>query len=701
MIRVNRLVLPASLCCTVLVPTQAVAAPVVSFVLGVLNTSGIATGFGASFGAFAAGVSFGSSLVGSALVQLAAVAVLSSVANRLAPRPKAPTLTPTQQMVNYAQPVSPMRWLAGTTRLGGPLALTAFADNARHYGVLIAAHSTVGPVQHYLDDQEVAVGLDGAVLTAPFVGHVSLRSYTGQAGQGADQVLLDTFSEITSADDFAGLSWVAATASRVADADFSTVYVNGREPQVIPVWQGDDQIYDPRTSSRGYTNNAALVIARWAERNGKTVDWTEIAREADACDVLIPNADGGLQRRWTINVALDDDVTWGDGLARLIEACDAWVYERADGALGLVVGRWVQPDVVLLPRDFLAVTWSDGNYGPDEVGEFVATYVEPARDYYEAQSGAVIVAPGRRETIECFACDSHNQAVRVARAAGRRSRAPMRLQGTIKLRGFEIVGKRFVAVNLTGAAPLDTVLEIEELNLNSDGQTWAITASQVSEVDFSDADANYEPARPTYANITSQDDVPVPSGLTAEVVSGSGGVAQIALAWPAQPAHLTPVLRMRQAAGEWQEIITGSGATSYLLTGLADRKTYEFQLRNRTSSLRVSDWSPGTPVSVEAIADTIPPAALPEFDVTVVGTSAQVAFTAPNDPAYMQTRIWRGESVDFAAAIAIRIEAGAPNLADVYEDGPLTPGEYFYWAEPLNGSGIAGPRSGPAEIAII
>ena len=701
----RHVMLSALFCALAASPAQ--AGPVVSFALGYLNAIGFTTGFGASFGAFVGGVSFGTSAVGAFIgkfvVQLGVFAIASAVSTALQARRQSvpPQASPSQALVDGAQPVTPMRRIYGDVRVSGPWTLYAMKNDAAEYGILAAAHSTAGPLIHYLDGIVVQLDEVGNVTTDPFTDVISIRPYAGQPGQVADARQVDTFPEITTAFDYAGLSWAALTAKRVSHEEFTNVYRFGREPVYSPVWRGDDQVYDPRTNTRAHTNNGALIFAREAEFFGKSVDMAKLAIEADICDQIVPNGDGGTQRRWTFNRAFEDTQSWAVTLGELALCLDAFVYETPDGKLGFQVGRWIEPTVILTDADFEALPLAELDWGPDSHGEFAAQYVEPLRDYNEATSGAIIIdANSPRRVIEAWGCNSHNQAVRVCKAEARRSRPRYRATATIKLIGFELIGQRFVRVQISEIG-LDQTFEIQSLTRNAGGQTWTVSLTSAVASDFDFDPAIEEPPRPDYLAVASEDDIPAPIGMAASVVTGTGGVTQIALSWPVQPLHLVPVFRVRAADGDWQQIATVSGATSYVVTGLVDGVTYQFQLQNQSASARVSVWVPETPISVQAIANTAPPSALAEFSVSAAGSDAVIQFTAPNDPIYSAARILRATTADFASAVAIQVEAGAPNLIDTWTDTALVPGTYFYWAEPLNGSGIAGPRSGPAEIAII
>lgn len=888
----------AVLLCSTALAGPAQADPVTMFVSGFVNavgasayTAAVASAIG---GATWAGFTVGSFLTGTFVGRVVLSVGLDLVASALL-RQRMPS--PSQRLVNFAQPSTPMERVYGRVKKGGPLGVTFKAGNRRHYTVIIAAHSTRGVVEHWLDARQAFVDGAGIITTSPMDGVGSIRCYSGKAGQVADaELVAESSGQITSAHDFAGLSYAALCAKAVGSQKFAKCYPSGREWAYLPVWDGDDTIRDPRigdgtlrtnvvpwsqvlghatyaltnavvdsdvraapdatmtadllretvtaagvkrhrfasnflaghqytisihaevgpgarhlgivlpasafggairavydlttgavggtwlspddadivplgggkyrvfitatataTASgnvdlhlsnslasafpgyagdgtsgvyiwgyqvedgagastykpttgdavsaywgRDWTANAALVIAQEILFHGRQVDWDNVAAQAEIADQIISNGDGGTQRRWTINGVFDDSMDWETVRAALTLACDAWFDESDDGLVRFRVGAFEEPDLILTERDFVALEITEGAWGPDEYGEFVVRYVEPERDWVETPCGAVVFAAGQPRMSEtCGLISNHNQAFRVAWRMGKIARAPYALRGTLKLVGYEVIGRRFVRIQAFG---FDIRAEVSKLSRDRGGMTFQIEARSVEAADFAPG-AELEPARPVYVQIESDDAVELVTGLTATVVEGIGGQGVIQLEWPAQEENYTQQLRWRSAGAgvtEWQILAVPADQTTVVFGPPRDGETYEFQARNLSNSGRPSDWAPETPVAVDAVANTSPPPALAAFSAAVVSGDVAVSFTAPNSALYVSTRIFRADgSTDFADAIAVHQEFGAPNVVDSWTDAAPGTGDHAYWAEPLNASGVAGPRSGPASVTII
>lgn len=726
--RIRRL-LAAALLSTTCLTTPAHAGPAMAFVGGFLNALGAGTWLAnaAWVGAWSAGFNTASWLAGgSFLARIVTSVGLSALAQSLMPTPKMPA--PAEIMANYAQDVTFIERVYGRVRKGGPYALAAFATSdvtnalgvdgraKRHYGVLIAAHPTRGPHLHYLDKWQVETDADGTVTTSPIwydgwkggahpeCYHGAIRPYTGQPGQVADPIWSAAFPEVTAADDFAGLSYAALYAARSGMEVFQDVYPGGREWQYAPVWDGCDTIYDPRSESQDWSNNAALVIADVARWYGKEVDWPEVAHEADVCDQLVTNRDGGTQRRWTINTVLRSNMTWEEVRSHLQMCCDAYFYERTDGKIGFRVGYYSAPTVTLTDEDFLSLSLRHKASGPDPVASYAMRYVEPARDWSQEVSGAVGGdVLGDRQEQECYGIDSHNQAWRVIWRWSKSARPEWQISGAIKAIGYQCISERFLRIQHAEQG-LDCIVEVATLARDASSHTWQLEAVSVEPEDFAPDALTLEPPRTMRATLAEETAVASPASLTGAVVEGTGGAAMVEYTWPEQTGDLRQQLRFRAPAHgvpDWQTVDVGADQSSYVLTGLRDGAVVEAQLRNRTGGNRVSPWVPEVPLTLTAVANTVAPAAMQYFSGTVGGSSIGLTFIPPNDPVYAAARIYRAPGGSpFGAATHVGTEYGAPNLADEWTDAAPGVGSHSYWIEPVNGSGVPGPRSGPITLTI-
>ncbi|MFC4668917.1 hypothetical protein ACFO5X_10160 [Seohaeicola nanhaiensis] len=702
---------------TALTPTRSDAGPVVAWVAGatgVSAASGIATGAFAT--AFQAGLSFATgSVLGGFAVRAVLSLGLSAIAAKLAPKPPIPT--PAAQMVNYAQTISFAERVYGRTRKGGPLAYTAFGNNRRYYVPILAAHPIQGIVEHFLDERSATLTAEADpnlsnIATAPMAGYGRIDVMTGAEGQVANAGLVAAFEEVTEEFDFAGLAVAVLWAKRPPQDKITEIYPESRQWAYTPVLDGKNDIYDPRDGSSGWTNNAALVIADWIVTSlGEEVDWDEVADEADVCDEIVINAEGDPQPRWTINGTLSDATDYEDQRAQLAAAADVYFYERTDGKVGFIVGRWMEPEIILdLEQDFFSVEDVEGQWGEDAPDEVAIVYTEPDNAWRETPSGSWIeeeVPRPLRDTPQVFLVTNHNQASRINKRLARTKRAQFQLSGTIDAIGFEMLGgregprgggrgHRFFGVRdpLTGA-----VQAYEVGNLTFETFTvFSLTANSVNQEDFAFDAATEEPERPSYGvTVVSDGSVPVPASLTGTALPQG----TIQYAWPAQDAAFTQEVRYRIVGDtHWLTARTSESAEVLQVTGLADGATVEAQVRNRTAGAGASPWGPETAIQTVVVVNPTPPGALSDFAVAPAGDGqALVSFTAPNDGQYFGTRIWRGTTSTFGSAALVHTEYGIPSAGDSYTDAAGY-GTFYYWAAPINSSGIAAPLTGPESVTL-
>lgn len=699
-----RKLIRAALVCTVVWPGQASADPVTSFVLAI---SGTATAVDAALAVAAGGLTSAAFAVGSFLGTTMLGRLVLSVglgaAYRALNKPKLP-----QQiyMGNFAQPAAYMTRGYGRVKLSsGVLGFTGFANNRRHYTVLVAAHSTKGPVEHWLDKTQVEVSEAAAVTTAPITGYGSIRTYTGKAAQAVDATLLAAFpGQVTTAFDYAGLSYAALYAQRCAAESFTTIYPNQKQWDYLPVWDMSDQVYDPRTGARGWTDNAALIIAAEAIFYGKSVDWDNVAAEADKCDALVLNGDGALQKTWTINAVFSDDLTWENARNALALACDAFFTETPDGKVMFNVGGWAEPTITLTDADFTSIQIAERAWGPDVAGEFQVTYSDPLAQWTQQPAAPWIEEAGKpRHTEEVPIISNHNQAVRIEKRLGRVARARYAITGTLKLIGYELQQKRFARL-VHQEMGFDIYVEIDKLVANADGISFSLSATSTLPEDHAFVAATEEPPRPVRAQVISSDDVAAIAALSGTAVADTGGAAAISWAWAPQDASLVQQVRMRcvELGIDWQTYTMNGGQAAFVATGLADGKVYEAQVRNRTNAGRVSTWGPDTPTAVTAVANTVAPSDLSAAAVAPSGGDVLVSWTAPDDANYYASRVYRADgSTSFGSAALVHTEYGLRAAPDSWTDAAPGAGDHAYWLEPINSSGAPGTRVGPLTVTLL
>ncbi len=662
-----------------------------AFIYGVgaaLSGAATLTATAATASAAIGGYSLASSAIGGLLIKAGLSIGLSLIAAALQPGPQIPK--PAAQMRNFAQPVTYAEFALGRVRKGGPLGFTRAQGSYRYYVPIVAAHSVHGIYQHYIDERPAELNeLDEIVV--PDVGSKGrIQFFDGQPGQTANGELMANFPGIiTAAHDFKGLAGAVVRAKKAKNPANTTKYYPGQIPWAYtPVIEGLDQIYDPRTDSTGYTNNAALVLAWWlTERLGQQVDWDDVTIEADVSDEPVTLADGvTTQKRWTINTVISDDQDFETQRAQLCAACDAFLYERPDGKVGFYVGRYVEPDVTLIDDDFWSINEVQGQTGSSAPTEIVPEYVEPENHWREFSSGAYVLTDAERvvrDTPQLYAIDSHNQAIRIAKRLGRVKRAQFQIQATIGLMGYELIGKRFFRLQHS-VLGLDHVFEIGEL-ARVDINTFQLSAVSVTEDDFAFDAATEEPDRPT---------IPPDESGTFGVPDITGVVAvsevegQVKVSWSEQDDIYTQEARI--VDGEGRVILRNTTAMAgqpdnLIFSGLPVGTSYSAQARN-VSTTRQGDWIPETPISVTASGGS---AAVPVIEDAAADMTG-VTFSGTAGARTTALRVYRSETDDFGTATQIGGTVAISPFADFIVNAASPTGAAFFWVVGLNSEGNLG-----------
>lgn len=709
----RRRLFAALLASTFLTPAEAQAAPVAAFFGGLLSTVGVFTPVAGGFlGAYTAGIYAGGFFLGSALGRTLLGFGLSALAASFAPAPNFNVPEPSATMGNFAQPVSYASWLFGRVRTGGPIAFTQASDRRRFYVVIVAAHECEGVVEHWLDEYTVGIDAtatsfsdanlltsgDDAAYTAPdaLAGAGRIEAFLGDPSQTANAGLMSVFDEVTSEFDFAGLAGAVVWARKVSPEKFTKTYPNGRQWAWTPVMDGNNQIWDPRDETYKFSANAALCLAYWiTEILGGSVDWDEVAAEADVCDETVTTAEGETIARWEINGRLGDELSFETQRAQMAGACDAFLYERADGKVGFKVGRWIAPTVTLSAADFSACEVVEGQWGADAPTEVVVQYIEPENAWRETPSGVWVedaTARRVRDEPRLYMVRYHNQAARLAKRIAKARRPKYQLRGTIGLAGYELIGQRFFTFLHAGLGFTQS-FEVGALR-RVNATTFEIEAVSVDQTDFDFDAAAEEPKRPEFGSFVSEFEVPNVENISIDATSNSS----ITVSFDALDEGVWVEIRWRAlSTSEWQQVQIQNGATEYLITGLSDGTTYEVQLRSIEGLVGTldSEWLPSPAAQVTTVGNAVAPNALASFATSVVGSDVLIEYTTANDGNHHATRVYRNSSATFGTATLIHTDYAGPNTASSYTDTSPGPGTWYYWAVPENASGLTGTASGP------
>ena len=206
------------------------------------------TVLGASFalGAYAVG------FIATTLVTSWAVKALSPKAASMSP---ADTMNSQGTLVNARSAAAPHDYVYGTVRKGGTityLEATGASNKYLHMILTLAGHEVNSIGNIYIDDQIATIDGSGYVTSQSWASKIRIIKYTGSQTT-APSLLLAESNQITS--DFVGNGIAYLYIRLEFDQD---VFPNG-VPLFTAVVQGK-KVYDPRTSTTGFSANAALCV---------------------------------------------------------------------------------------------------------------------------------------------------------------------------------------------------------------------------------------------------------------------------------------------------------------------------------------------------------------------------------------------------------------------------------------------------------
>jgi hypothetical protein len=266
------------------------------------------------------------SVIGSVIV--AGAGILGSIAGTLLlPKPKPPDVSGSLNQPGAGRtqqiraPIEPHSIPFGRIKMSGPMLFTDSQDDpgGRPNGFLYFVHGLSGTRVKRIGDTY----LNQTHTTDPeFVHQVQFVKHLGETDQVADTMLVDeTAGAWTTEHRLRGRAYVASKLIYDQTA-FGSIGI----PNLSWMVDGDDQVFDPRTNTFAFTNNAALVIARWLIAPfGMGLKWEDLDEDtlilsANRCDERVGVKPKDIEFQIAADGALSLDVSnarvldWGDGV---------------------------------------------------------------------------------------------------------------------------------------------------------------------------------------------------------------------------------------------------------------------------------------------------------------------------------------------------------------------------------------------------
>ena len=427
-------------------------------------------------GAMASGIGAGITVGTMAAVfqAFAVSAAMGFVSQALTPKPKQPRVTEGGFVQNNLGSALDHAIVYGETKVGGVVfyASTSNDETILHRMIAVAGHEIDSYLSFYLNDEEITIGSDG-VCTAParFADKVYIETRLGTD----DQTALDLFGFYRTQNVFDGNGNVIGQeeVSVEVDPDEGTdpwtdqhrargiayIYVafkfdqdafpNGA-PTVTAVIRGR-KIYDPRTSTTAWSDNAALCVRDYLTSDfGLACDADEIDDDsfsdaANDCDDEIGLNGGGTEKRYTANGSFTTASTPNDVITQLLTSYSGLIW-YSQGQFGTRAGTWDAPTLSFDENDLVGpVEVTTRLSRRDQINGVGGIFRGPESNYqqtdYPAVKSTVFLAEdNNQESLLDLAVpftDTSSRAQRIAKIALYRQREQLRVNIKTGLSGFK------------------------------------------------------------------------------------------------------------------------------------------------------------------------------------------------------------------------------------------------------------------------
>lgn len=401
-------------------------------------------------------------------------------------------------------------------------------------------------------------------------------------------------------------------------------------PQVEFVLEGNNQIYDPRTSSTGYSANAALCIAHhltnssyglgdtWAD----VIDETDLGEQADICDEEITLADGTTEARYEINGILTTETTPRDHLAQMVTCIG--------GSVNWVSGQWLircaswpdtAGDLTLTEDDTLsALSISLMPGAESRYNRVRGTFIDARNDAYTLTEFPPIVNSLYLSQDGNYAswldvplplCTSVCQAQRLGKIELERVRQGIEVRGEFTLRAYQLQVGDVVGLTNSLCGWTAKLFEVTASQLVLGGQSdrpqyrVALTLQETAEAVF-DWNEGEETQRDLAPNTNLPDPkvaypptaVSVASGTTHLIESGDGTIlSRMYVSWtaPNDPfvtaaGYIDAQYKLSSASAWLDAGSVAGGLTATYTPPVRDGSLYDVRVRSRNVIGGISEW---------------------------------------------------------------------------------------------------------------
>ena len=654
--------------------------------------------------------------IGVALANAAVALAVSAISRALAPSVSVPQ---SEIQAVISQSSAPRRIYVGENLAGGIRAFFDVKDGIL-YQIVMVSHGEITSFEScWVDGEAVSFDASGIVNAGKMTGYVKVDTRDGSSLGGDYAELTAKFPSWDADYKLTNQATFLALLEAPRGNDFSKIFPKSYNTSLQWVIHGQ-AIYDPRTTSTSYSDNAALVIAHFlTHEDGFKIDpsdinWDSVAAMADVADESVPQLDGGTAPRlrlwgyWTLDEAPSDV------LDRMHASSGIRAYEMQDGRIGLIGGSFGTPSCTITAKDIREIQTSEAisereGYNVlrvmhmDASQKYTITEVDPWRDAARLSVEGEIVkeyelamcpnrSQARRLAKEQFHDDNRAKVSIITNLVGLKARFPREnaQRHTILLdyqpedgSGRVIQGEYEV---------LDHEFDPIELQCRIDLAAVDRASGEWTPADEGDA--------PTPLPDDPQNLAPDISAVFTQRIVQASATSRIATL----EVDAVPVLGRDDIRIEAQYRELGASAwlnmtaTDFTAQSgpVEDGTTYEAQVRFDGVFYEPDSWENLGTITVQI--DATPPGSPSELIPSNGPGYVHLSWRNPG-VAFYEIRIYRSETAVFGDAALVGTTGGALGQISEFSDSTITAAtEYNYWVAAANVSGVEGTPAGPANI---
>jgi hypothetical protein len=409
--------------------------------------------------------------------------------------------------ISFSYSAEPWQVIYGRVRVAGTLIYMATLNNNNDLDLIhvLAGHQIAGIDEFWLDDEQVILntvpdlrwshhllnlkrklpGKDDSVRNIPYKVFLALND--GNPSNAVQGDVSARHAEWDSRHTCSG----RAHAFTILKWD-PIAFPSGSAPAHSFVVRGK-LIYDPRTSTTGYSNNAALVIADFLTDPviGLGIPWTDIETRsgipgsfhdaADVCEEAVSLAAGGTEPRYTINAAFQTSATPSTIMQSMADAIAGFI-TFANGKWKCYPGKWRTPTLTIDEQIILTPISIEAMISRRESCNGVkGTFISPTKywqedeypaiknDYYKSLDGNERIW----QELSLGFVTSATQAQRIAKILLERARQQIQVSFTATLAAYQLEVGENVLLSNTRMGWSSKPFEVQSMEITSNGGSSA------------------------------------------------------------------------------------------------------------------------------------------------------------------------------------------------------------------------------------